>query len=289
VKTDYLPAVQSAINYIEEHLHEELSIQSIAAHSGFSQYHFHRIFTAVLGESIKDYVRKRRLMQAADALFRGSDSILGVALRSGFDSQESFTRAFKKMFGTTPGAYRKAGTAVSYVRKPRASDEMVRHLTGGITMQPKIVIRETDLAIGMGDSFTQGDTDKISQLWNRFIERIPEIRNAKPYSLGVCMASHPDVPKKAGDTFVYVAAMPVTSIDEIPEGMVACELPQSRYALFTHKGPIADIRHTVEYIWGTWIPETEYKLKDIPDYELYDDRFDPVTASGEVDIYVPIE
>ena len=156
-------------------------------------------------------------------------------------------------------------------------------------MQPKIITREADMAIGMGGSFTQGDTEKISALWMKFVDRIPEIQNKKDYSLGVCMSAHPKVPVKPGDTFVYVAAMPVSKVEHVPDGMVVCELPKSTYALFTHKGQISDIRHTVEYIWGTWIPESNYKLRDTPDFELYDERFDPATGSGEVDIYVPIE
>ena len=156
-------------------------------------------------------------------------------------------------------------------------------------MQPKFVTRGPEVAVGMGGSFTQGDTEKISALWHRFVQQMAEIKNSKPYSLGVCMSSHPDVPKAAGDTFVYVAALPVNEASEVPPGMVVCHIPQAKYALFTHKGAISDIRHTVEYIWGTWIPESGCQLLDAPDFELYDERFDPQTGIGEVDIYVPIK
>jgi AraC family transcriptional regulator len=289
VKTDYLPAVQSAIDYIESRLHEDLPIQLVAFNSGFSPFHFHRIFSAVTGESVKDYIRKRRLVLAADSLRNSGASLLELAVHSGFDSQEAFTRAFKRLYGVTPGAYRKGDKTAALVWKPRASEKLLRHLAEGVTMQPKIVERDADIAVGVGNSFTQGDTEKIKGMWMKFVERIPEIRNQKDYSLGVCMSAHPDVALKPGDTFVYVAAMPVSKVEDVPQGMVVCELPKSKYAVFTHKGPISDIRHTVEYIWGTWIPEGHYKIRDIPDFELYDERFDPVTACGEVDIYVPIE
>jgi AraC family transcriptional regulator len=289
VKTDYLPAVQSAIDYIESHLQGELSSQEVAAHIGFSPYHFHRIFSAILGESVKDYVRKRRLMVAAETLSTDDVSILDLALQSGFDSQEAFTRAFKKMFGTTPGAYRKLGAAGSPIRKPIATYDLVRHLTRGITMQPTILKRGHELAIGMGDSFLPGQTELIGLLWQKFVPRMHEVKNRKPYDLGLCMSNHPQIPKKPGDTMVYVAAVPVENTDDVPSGMVVCELPESTYAKFTHKGKISDIKHTVQYIWGTWIPESGYKLREIADFELYDERFNPMTGEGEVDIYVPLD
>jgi AraC family transcriptional regulator len=289
MKTDYLPAVQSAIKFIEAHLNEEISIQEVASQSGFSQYHFHRIFNAVVGESGKDYIRSRRLAIAADELLQSDTSVLELALRSGFESQEAFTRAFKKMFRTTPGAYRKNGQPVSAIRKPEATSELLLHIQGGITMQPTIVTRPGEAAIGMGDSFIQGQSVEISELWMRFVPRMHEIKHRRSYDLGLCMSVHPQIQMKAGDKFVYVAAVPVEKVDEIPEGMVLCEIPEATYARFTHKGPILDIKHTVEYIWGTWVPQSGYELRDTPDFELYDERFDPKTGTGEVDIYVPIK
>jgi AraC family transcriptional regulator len=289
VKTDYLSAVQEAIKYIELHLDEELDAQAVCAHIGFSQYHFHRIFMAMLGESVKDYVRKRRLMVAADKLAGSTTPILELALASGFDSQEAFTRAFKKMFRTTPGAYRKSGANVSAIRKFEITEKMLRHLAEGVTMQPKIIKRGRELAIGMGDSFVQGQTEEIGALWGRFVPRMHEIKNRKPYDLGVCASKHPIIVKKDGDTFIYVAAVAVENADHVPDGMVVCDIPESTFAVFTHSGPIMNIKHTCEYIWGTWLPESGYELTDTPDYELYDSRFDPKTGSGEVDIYVPIK
>ncbi len=289
MKTDYLSAVQEAIKYIELHLGEELDAQSVCAHIGFSQYHFHRIFTAMLGESVKDYVRKRKLMVAADKLTNSTTPILELALSSGFDSQEAFTRAFKKMFRTTPGAYRKCGASVSAIRKLEITEAMLHHLAEGMTMQPKIVKRDRELAIGIGDSFIQGQSEEIGALWGRFVLRMHEIQNRKEYDLGVCTSKHPTIVKKEGDTFIYVAAVAVENADHVPQGMVVCDIPAATFAVFTHKGPILNIKHTCEYIWGTWLPESGYELNDIPDFELYDSRFDPQTGSGEVDIYVPIK
>ena len=198
VKTDYLPAVQSAIEYIESHLSEDLLSQMIASQIGFSQYHFHRIFTALVGESVKDYLRKRRLSVAADELRRSNTAILTIALRCGFDSQEAFTRAFGKVFGTTPGAYRRQGSSGLGTGNFSATNLWVHHLNRGIDMKPEIVRRSADLAVGMGDSFVRGATEAISELWKRFLPRMHEISNQKEYQLGLCMPSTRQFRKKRG-------------------------------------------------------------------------------------------
>ena len=70
--------------------------------------------------------------------------------------------------------------------------------------------------------------------------------------------------------------------------MVTCEIPASRYAVFTHRGLLINLPHTIKYIWGTWVTKGEYQHKNAPDFELYDERFDPHSESSEFDIYVPI-
>jgi AraC family transcriptional regulator len=103
------------------------------------------------------------------------------------------------------------------------------------------------------------------------------------------MKSHPEVPLEPGDAIVYMASLPVTAADNIPPGMVAQKLPASKYAVFTHKGPLANLPTTIRYIWGTWVPgNAEIHKKDAPDFELYDERFNPETLDGEFDIYIPI-
>lgn len=156
-------------------------------------------------------------------------------------------------------------------------------------MEPKIVTRDREFVIGIGHGFPEESFLAIKDLWDRFVGRRNEIKNAKgSYELGVCCISLPNIPKQPGDAFVYIAGAPVTSIDHIPEGMVACEIPPSRYAVFTHKGPLSNLPNTNKYIWGTWITKGEYQIKETPDFELYDRRFGPESQSSEFDIYVPI-
>src|SRR5215469_13123742 len=115
----YLSSIQRAIDFIEDHLQEHISAEEVAFRAGFSEYHFHRIFSEVLGESVKEYVLRRRLTHAAQQLEATETPIIDIAFRSGFKSQESFTRAFQKLFGTTPGRYRRFGTTTPFSERAK--------------------------------------------------------------------------------------------------------------------------------------------------------------------------
>ncbi|NGZ76251.1 helix-turn-helix domain-containing protein [Saccharibacillus alkalitolerans] len=103
----YQPAVQKTIDYIERNLERELTGERIAAEAGFSFHHFHRIFRSETGMTMSDYIRSRRLAGAASALLHTDERILDLALRFGFESQEAFGRAFKKIYGLPPARYRR--------------------------------------------------------------------------------------------------------------------------------------------------------------------------------------
>jgi len=103
-------AIQQSIDYMEAHLAESISLADIAGHVGFSPFHFHRKFRKEVGVSVADYLRRRRLCYSAQLLLHTEASILDIALHCHFESQESFTRAFKKLYGMPPGRYRKLFT-----------------------------------------------------------------------------------------------------------------------------------------------------------------------------------
>lgn len=99
--------IQRTIHWIEEHLHEDVTAEDIAAYAGFSKYHFHRLFQASVGMSFSEYIRNRRMTNAAVALIHTDARIIDIAFHFCFDSQEVFTRAFKKVYGVPPGQYRR--------------------------------------------------------------------------------------------------------------------------------------------------------------------------------------
>lgn len=106
--------IQKSIQYMEDNLQDELTLEQIAAHAGFSPYHFHRLFRKEVGINIADYLRSRRLCYASRLLLNTDETIIAISLNCYFESQEAFTRAFKKMYSMPPGRYRKMFTPHTY-------------------------------------------------------------------------------------------------------------------------------------------------------------------------------
>src|SRR5262249_37242258 len=103
---------------------------------------------------------------------------------------------------------------------------------------------------------------------------------------GVCTAADPPSSDEPG--FTYVAAVAVERIDTIPDGMIALSIPAGRYAVFTHQGHISRIGDTVKQVWGPRLPAAPCRHEPRPDFEQYDERWDPQAGLGEIDIWVPI-
>lgn len=103
---DHKLQIQNSIDYIEKHLCESIKLDKIAKQSYFSEFHFHRLFRKTVGTSVMEYVRKRRLSMAARELTETDEKITNIAFKYQFSSEESFSRAFKRLYGTSPRDYR---------------------------------------------------------------------------------------------------------------------------------------------------------------------------------------
>lgn len=109
---DYLNKMEEVINYIEENLENEITLEDLAQLTFFSKFHFHRIFQDVVGESVMEYIRKRRISKAALKLIYTSRKIIDIAVEYQFNSQDTFTRAFARYFKLTPLVFRKNGNSM---------------------------------------------------------------------------------------------------------------------------------------------------------------------------------
>lgn len=290
----HLRQIQRAIDYIEDHLDGDLSTDSIAKVAGFSKWHFQMVFSSAVGDTLKEYIRKRRLTAAVIALGTTDMRILDIALDAGFESQESFSRAFKQMFGKNPGECRKEGIkSVMSLNKLRITMEYLDHLYGGINMQPVFKMIDEKKVIGMGTKFIStlspdnNNQTVIPALWGKYVPRGQEINSRiSDADLGVCF--DPGKDKSHPDECFYIAGTEVKNTDQIPEGMMTMTVPAGRYAIFTHKGAIDKLRMTMKYIYGSWLPKSGEKLRDAPDLEIYDQRFKPDSENSELDIYIPV-
>jgi AraC family transcriptional regulator len=160
-------------------------------------------------------------------------------------------------------------------------------------MEPRIVRRPALHLVGMRGRFARDTTSQIPalsqipELWGRFAPRMAGIagRRDRETSYGVCAAGKDE---RGVDALEYTAAVEVEALTPPPADMVSMTLPAATYAVFTHTGPIAGIGATWDAIHDRWLPAAGLTKTDAPDFETYDERWDPATGTGPVDIYVPI-
>ena len=279
--------INKAISYIEANLEQPLSLKEITDKSGLSPYYFSRLFRALTGESTMSYLRQRRLTEAARKLEMDNNiALINLAMDYGFDSQQSFTRAFKRTFGVPPGQYRTDGRSLrSKFQQPLKQPYFLD--PGALPMKPTIRIKKPFNVIGMSKDFGESSSDNPVDLWGLVCTRINEIEGVnKDRAYGLCL-------KGSVENFTYMAAFETNSISTVPKGMKSLTIDTAEYAVFTFtindRSPIGDQFSAVyQGIWGNWLPNSNYNYAETPDFELYDHRFDGTTDTGEVDIWIPI-
>ncbi len=255
-----LRRLQGAIDYIEGRLLEDVTLEDVAAASEISLYHLHRVFMAGFGDSLKGYIRKRRLTEVARLLRETDRRIIELALLAGFRSQEAFTRAFAKQYGVPPGRYRAHPDSRKRPGLQRVHTEVLRHRRQGISHKPRLVDREDELVVrgpGMGIDF-ENDAPIIA-LW---AELLPAFDPDEPL-YGVTQSSHPDVPLVGDECIAYIAG----SRGGV-EG-VATTVPPGRYAVFEHRGPVERIVDTVTFAWASWLLASDHNKSTRPDMECF--------------------
>ena len=275
-----------SIDFIEQHLYDKISVHEVAAASHYSTYHFSRIFKALVGDTPKEYLRKRRLTVAAKRLLSEDIGILALALDCQFDSQEAFTRAFKDLFNITPAQYRKQNDPFRLLYKDQFSPHMLHFLQNELSMDPEIMIRPAIKLVGIVQQYDNADLS-LPKLWSAFRPYRDKIANRiGDESFGIYESYEED-----GDDikFSYVCCAPVKNFDQIPEGMTARELPEQMYAKFIHRGSIANLDMTLKYIWGSWLPKSKYDYVEKPDFELYPPGYNVMDPVSEMALHIPIK
>lgn len=283
---DYLDKIQLAADYIEDQLFSDIRGEDVACKTGFSLYHFHRIFQNLTGENLKSFIRKRRLSEAAKLLITTKKKIIEIAYDCQFETPESFSRAFKKIFGLNPLEYRQNRVNAHWIKMTeKLCSENLRLRIGQVALEPVIRVCPDLKVVGVS-IYGAIDEYSINTLWKSFEQRISEIKNCSAGSIALGI-NYPFINQKF--EFEYLAAMLVDEFSDIPAGMVSRIIPAHKYLIFSHHGPLENIKNTFNYISGTWIPNSRYQSSpDHPDFEWYDHRFQAELDESEVDVFFPI-
>lgn len=286
---EYLPTFERAIIYIENHLNENIRVDDVAKEAGYSYYHLTRIFQSLLGESVGNYIQKRRLSNGATQLLYSDKKIIEIAFEIGFDSSEAFSRAFKAVYRVSPKEYRNNRLEVFIGHKKEINMELLKHITNNITVQPKIRYIDNIYVAGIHGV---SSIDNIYSLWQKFGDVVNIIPNKHPEgrTFGICEHLQETHISNYDMEFSEVIGMEVTCYDNLPASIVDKTILAGKYAVFTHKGPLSELLKTYEYIWGTWVLLTKEVLDDRDDFELYDERFlGRDNQRSEIDIYIPVK
>lgn len=275
----------NSIDFVERHLYEKISVHEIAASSHYSTYHFSRIFKALVGDTPKEYLRKRRLTVTAKRLLTSDVSILELAMDCQFDSQEAFTRAFKAMFNMTPAQYRKENDPFRLLYKDQFSPHELHFLQNEISMEPVIFTQPATKLVGIAAQYDNADLN-LPTLWSAFAP----YRDSIPNRIGDDFFGIYEAYEESKDDvrFVYICSVPVSNFDDVPDGMITRELPEQLYARFTHRGPVENLEQTLKYIWGSWLPKSNYDYVEKPDFELYGPGFNNADPNNELYLNIPI-
>ena len=264
--------IEDAIKYVEDNITEELDISKIAEKAYLSPFYFQKIFGVICGFTVGEYIRNRRLAMAAEELSVTNSKIIDIALKYGYDSPDSFSRAFTKFHGITPSEAKKKGAKI----KSFAPIKITITLKGGSIMDYKIVEKESFTIVGVCRSFnSETSYVEIPKFWQEHYEngggKIIE------GMFGACLDGD-------GKDFEYLIADMYFPWKEIPEGCVARTIPGGCWAIFPYYGECPKALQDVNTkIWSEWLPSCkEYTLSGNYNLEVY---FSP--DRGE--IWVPVK
>ncbi len=271
--------IQDALQYIEQHLTDELDIRSIAETAYVSPFHFQRMFHALCGMTVAEYIRCRRLSAAAQELVLSDVRVLDIAVKYGYESQDSFSRAFTRFHGISPAAAKSGGANL----KAFAPLRLKLNLEGGSVMEYQITEKAAFTVVGKAFRMPYADSyERIPKLWQAHLQS-PDAKEIRGM-FGICM-------DETDTEMTYLIADLYFPQKAIPEGFVTHTFPSGTWAVFPCKGPIVEtIQRVSRMIWDEWLPNcTEYKLAENVELEAYiippqDD--DPAKAYNE--IWLPV-
>lgn len=285
----WVESMQKAIDYIESHLLEPITMEDIASQAHVSAFHFQRLFTILTDVSVGEYIRRRKMTLAAHELTTTDCKIIDLAYKYGYDTPESFSKAFRKQHGVTPSEVRKgSGTIQSYNRLA-----IQVNLKGASPMNYRIVERSGIRVVGVkrdipcdaeGGSPSQG----VAAFWqevneNGTVGQLIQLLNGEIKGpLGV--TCNYDSERNTVEYWIGVE-----SSDDAPNGFSVTELPSAKWVVFEVIGPVSTAMPSAwRRIYSEWFPSNGYEPADKPPLEVYTDP-NPLSENATNEIWVAIQ
>ena len=290
----HLTRIERALSYIHCHLDDPLSVQLLAAQSCWSRWQFQRVFTAATGFTVAQYIRELRLSHAAELLISTQKRQLDIALSCGFDSEISFSRSFRHMFGCAPGAYRRRGqrtrmlAAINLQEMPRLPSAMHKSMLS-IRVEHQEAITVSGISAPIKGLFSQTPdfTTSVPDVWKRLMRTIQDhaLEPAPSNLIGVLDLTQTD---NSQESFPYWACFQ-TDLSPSCVGLKTLTIPAQDYAVIPHHGDISSLQKVLECFIVHWLPESGYCGVNGFDLEMYDRRFRPGSADCYMEYWVPVK
>lgn len=281
--------ISTVVDYIESHITDgNLDLNAIADEMAYSKYHLHRMFKSVVGCSMHNYIKRRRITEAAEMLKRTKNPILDIALDTGYDTQRSFTKAFKSLYKVSPGFYRKFKTFLPLQLKYETENRQT--LRGDMVLKVETLECGEILLTGY-DAEIKGNFFNIGKCWHQLHKNKARIKNRtdKDFLIGVNDYSNFEINDEK-PSFHYIAGAQVNENSQVPEGMKTFRLETSRYVAFTLRGRCEEsLQPVVDYIYKEWFPQSSctFNEKNTYDFAKYGEITDEDGLS-EIQYWVPI-
>ncbi|WP_010676666.1 AraC family transcriptional regulator [Bacillus timonensis] len=282
----WLESLQNAIDYMEDHLLEDVSIEEIARVASASPFHFQRTFSILTDITVGDYLRRRRLTLAGEELSRTDMKIIDLAYKYGYDTPEAFTKAFRKQHGVTPSDIRKGiGKLQSYSRLV-----IQVSLKGADPVKYRIVEKEEFKVVGVKRNFSCVNDEQlrsIPKLWDEVNSDgtcdalIPLINGEINGILGVCV-SEPNA-----TTIDYWVA--VENTDGASGKFDVLDIPASKWAVFEVHGAMPHaMQDAWKKIYSEWFPSSGYTYAGTAEFEMYPDG-NAYESDYYSEIWIPVK
>ncbi|GGM33481.1 AraC family transcriptional regulator [Paraliobacillus quinghaiensis] len=284
-----LERLGESMHYIEEHLDRKIEAEELASICCMSKFHFLRMFQMVTDMTLTSYIRNRRLTIAARELLHPNVKVIDIALKFGYETPESFAKAFRKMHGISPSEVKKTQNPNRITAFPPLTFQIT--VKGEGKMNYQIVEKPAFNVMGTGLKVSTRDGDNFKEVpafWkevnNGKVGQLLEDLKSDTGVFGICMEFAPEQ-----EEFTYFVAVEKGE-HVVPDGFVVKEIPASTWAVFHVVGAMPDaIQHTIKRIYAEWFPGTGYQHAGTAELEVYPpQRGKHSQEDYQTEIWIPI-
>ncbi|MFI8536101.1 GyrI-like domain-containing protein [Streptomyces aquilus] len=283
-----LERLNQAMEHIECRLDQDIEVAELARVAATSEYHLRRMFSALAGMPLSEYIRRRRLTLAGADVLASRTTLLEIAVRYGYGSGEAFARAFRAMHGVGPNEARRTGAALS--SQPRMAFRLV--VEGSSSMRYRVVDKADFSVVGLKKRVplvhagpNQAIIDFVRGIDPQIVERLKQLSDQEPEGI-VAVCDDLDPSRAEGTELDYYHAV-ITSA-AAPEGTTALTVPAGTWAVFTTSGPAPQaIQELWRDVFTEWFPSNPYRSRTGP--EILRTRLSPRTGEADAELWLPVE